>query len=318
MASPRDGVRGGPRLYGRRADLGVGTGRAPGHHGEILQGLFRDMDGRAVPGLVTVPLMCSGARAVFEPVPASTPGEAVRVWPRGRVRAAAAAESLLLHLHRVHGLPCLSGRLTIDARLPIGAGLGSSSADVHATLRAVLDAVHASAQDATLCRLAVSVEGASDPLAYMPRVVLFAQRLGHVIESLGPRLPALRVLSCRVAGEPVDTLRCAIPRDEDLPVYEELRARLRQAVERQDARGIGEVATMSAELNQVRLPRAQLPVLRAVAEAHGAVGVQVAHSGCVAGVMFDATDGDVTARVSSAARDLRRRGVELRGSFDVG
>lgn len=58
----------------------TGTGHAPCHHGELLQGVFLDADGRRCAGLVTLPMAGPGSRAEFLRRP-GTPAEALTVVP---------------------------------------------------------------------------------------------------------------------------------------------------------------------------------------------------------------------------------------------
>lgn len=296
--------------------VGVGHGSAPAHHGELLQGVFAD-GAEVRPALLTLPLRHVGSRATFTPTAADRSGR-VTVYPPDKTRARAAAEQLLQHLHTVHDAPPVSGALRLRSGVPVGLGLGSSSADVLAAMRAVIDALGLSASDRTLCQIAATVEGACDPLPHLPRTVLFAQRHGHVIEDFGTPLPPLVLLSCETGnGRPVETERCVIPDRGHLPDYERLRARVRRALASADAAALGAVATESAELNQERLPKAELRHLREASRRHGGVGVQVAHSGNVAGVLFCARSGDTADRLRRTAAWLESSGVRVRGWYDV-
>ena len=64
---------------------------------------------------------------------------------------------------------------------------------------------------------------------------------------------------------------------------------------------VGRGATLSAMAYQAVLPKPQLPEVLSIAEACGAVGVNVAHSGTVIGLLF-AQDGKHLDAVSSHAR----------------
>lgn len=292
----------------------VGHGSAWAHHGEILQGVFRGVDEAATPGLVTLPIARVASRAQFR----VGEGPGISVSPPDRVRARRAVMSLATHLHTSHGRPLLDGHLSIDTQAPVGAGLGSSSADVVAALRAVHDLVGHQSTASSLCRFAVAVEGASDPLAHAPRAVLFAQRAGGIIEDFATTLPAMIVVSCVLGdGAGVDTLACPPPHEDELGSYERLRARLRSALMAGNAREVGAVATASALANQARLPRPELPLLLRIAETVGAVGVQVAHSGCVAGLLFDARSAGHQARAGESLRLLAEAHIPVDGTWEV-
>ncbi|MYS11216.1 GHMP kinase, partial [Streptomyces sp. SID6041] len=117
------------------------------------------------------------------------------------------------------------------------------------------------------------------PLMLDARPVLFAQRQGRVLEVLGPALPSLVVVGCVLGGgAPVDTLALPVREasDTDVEEYERLRALLRGAVVRGDARLLARVATASARRGQRVLRHPEFDDLVAVARHTGAAGVQIA------------------------------------------
>src|SRR5262249_48106325 len=88
-----DVTRATPRPSAARGHSVVVTG----HHGEILQGVFEDTDGRAHRGLVTLrcPLFASKATFVRDTRPLRRVGAGVRVYPPTKWKAARAAELTL-------------------------------------------------------------------------------------------------------------------------------------------------------------------------------------------------------------------------------
>ncbi|WP_412538015.1 hypothetical protein R8Z50_19355 [Longispora sp. K20-0274] len=275
----------------------TGTGTAPCHHGELLQGVFADATGHRHRALVTLPMAAPRTRAAFTRRPDAAD---IVVHPPDRAKARAAA-ALTLAACAPHGPG--GGRLVLRGAVPVGLGMGSSSSDVIATIRAVAASCGRVLPAGTVARLAVRAEGASDPLMLAGGPVLFAQREGRVLEALGARLPPALVVGCLTGGgEPVDTL--ALPDvgcgAADLAEYARLRADLRHAVTAVDAGLLGRVATASARLNQRVLPRPELAVLLRIAARLDALGVQVAHSGSVAGLLFDPTRPDLVRRCRRA------------------
>ncbi|MGW8634941.1 GHMP family kinase ATP-binding protein [Streptomyces sp. NPDC055793] len=307
-----------PRATTRRATTdagpgdGVGTGHAACHHGEILQGVFLDERGRPCQALVTLPMNGPGSTAHFTPR-TGTPPDDVRVTPAGRTKARAAAVLALRECAARLSAATCGGVLTLTGDIPVGLGMGSSTSDVIATVRAVADAWGVRLPPRTIAGLAVRAEGASDPLMLAPGPpLLFAQREGRTLEALGPALPPAAVLGCALGGgAPVDTLALPAPAYDarDLDTYEHLRRMLRRAVSDGDSALLGRVATASARLGQRRLAHAEFPVLTRIADRAGAVGVQVAHSGNVAGVLFDPRAPGLNARLHRCARDLEREGI---------
>lgn len=294
----------------------IGVGHACGHHGELVQGVFLDDDGRPCRGLVTLPTPEPGTHAEYRRLP-EVPAGRIHVQPADRVKAArAAALAVDLCCARTDARPS-GGRLRLRGSLPVGLGMGSSSSDIVATIRAVAAAYRCLLSPPELARLAVRAETASDPLMHGPQPRLFAQREGRVLEDLGPALPPLVVLGCTTGGgAPVDTLSLRHQYHAgDVAGFERLRFRLRAAIADGDAARLGRVCTDSSLLNQRLLPKPELDTLRAAADAAGAVGVQVAHSGNVAGVLFDASGPDLPRRLHSCAARLRRAGVPVSRVF---
>jgi uncharacterized protein involved in propanediol utilization len=138
----------------------------------------------------------------------------------------------------------------------------------------------------------VLAECASDSIMIDDRVVLFAHRDGLVLETLGHRLPPILVVGCDTepGGDGVDTLSHRPAEYDQLEIgsFQVLRAALRRAIATDDVRLLGRVATASARINQRFLPKPVLDDLLALCRRLGGHGVQVAHSGTVAGLVFDA------------------------------
>jgi uncharacterized protein involved in propanediol utilization len=209
----------------------------------------------------------------------------------------------------------IAGRLEIECTVATGLGLGSSTSDVVAAIRAVC-AFHRTSLDAReVARLAIEAEGAADPLMFDGEVVLFAQRHGRVLESFGPWMPRYTLLSIdtdeSVGG--VDTLSLP-PRDysdAELSSIEAMVGRVRQAFTEHDAASIAAIATESAALNQRFLPLRHFQEIRDLANEFHALGVQISHSGTVAGVLFDEARGADAAHILARVRSLGLRPLGL-------
>ena len=297
------------------------TGRAGGHHGELLQGVFLDPDGRPQHGLVTLPVPGHAVQAVYVPDP-DAPHPAVTVDPADRRKAGRAARLAVTICARRAGVPACGGHLELRGTLPIGLGMGSSTSDVVAAIRAVAAAHTVVLTPAEIARLAVSVERASDPTMFDPQPMLFAQRRGRVLEVFGDALPPVVVVGCVTGGgRPVDTLTVATPALDvataDLDAFEDLRDLLRASVVRGDTVVLARVATASAQLHQERRPLPELELVSAIGDEVGACGVQVAHSGNVAGLLFDPRDPETSRRVERAVVALAAHGLEPAAPFTV-
>ncbi|MBO6720029.1 MAG: kinase [Rhizobiaceae bacterium] len=305
---------GGANGTGRQTErwLQVGVGRAMAHHGELLQGVFEGADGRLHRGLITLPLAAQQSLVTFWPA-----GEDdIRTRPADRGKAARAAALTLEHL----GFANVGGDLTIESDIPVGHGYGSSTADVMAAIRAAAAAAGATLRRSTICRLAVEAEGASDAIAYGDQTVLFAHREGRILEHFGGEYPPLVVVGFRTGGaRPIDTL--SLPRarydGQEIEQFRVLRGLASHAIRQQDPRLIGRVATASARISQHHLAKPRFEAVAELARAHGACGVQVAHSGTLMGVLFDADEGGVTTRTTALAKTLRQAGFKGIVTFAV-
>ncbi|MEG3626808.1 GHMP family kinase ATP-binding protein [Streptomyces poriticola] len=307
----------GPVAPGARPRDRAGTGHAACHHGEILQGVFLDERRRPCHGLVTLPMTGPGTRAAFRLLP-DTPPDQVAVTPAGRSKAARAAVLAVRECAaRRHEEPC-GGELRLSGDIPVGLGMGSSTSDVIATVRAVADSYGLRLPPETVARLAVRAEQASDPLMLDSGALLFAHREGRVLEVLGAALPPAVVVGCSLGGgTPVDTL--SLPARacgaHDLATYEHLRRMLRRAVADSDPALLGQVATASARLSQHTLRHEEFTGLTAIADRVGATGVQIAHSGNVAGILFDPATPGLNRRLHACTRALAGEGITPTRTF---
>lgn len=279
-----------------------GVGTAIAHHGELLQGVFEDENGRLHRGLVTLPLPGMISQATFIGAHPS----AVTVRPDGKAKASAAARLTLDHLAVAEG-----GALDIRSDIPIGQGYGSSTADVVAAIRAVAAAYGAHLVPSCVGRLAVAAEQASDAIVFDSHAILFAQREGIVLEDFGGALPPLLLIGSRAnGGLPIDTLNLPPARYDSLEIqqFRALRGLVAYAVRYQDPDCLGRAATASAWISQRRLPKQRFEQAIAIAQCAGACGVQVAHSGSLLGVLFDRAGKDLRQRAHRVAASLRRAG----------
>jgi uncharacterized protein involved in propanediol utilization len=282
-----------------------GIGVAGRHHGELLQGAVR-RNGELVRCLITLPIAGVGSSARYraEPVPLS-------VSPPFKLKSRRALELTLQFL----GEPA-SGLLDVQCAVATGLGLGSSSCDVVATIRAVCSAYGRLLDPRDIARLAAEAEGASDPLMF-DEMVLFAQRQGRVLKSLGPWVPPFTVLSIDtdLGAGGIDTLDFALPEytDAEVAAFEGLVDRARAAFKAQDAIAIAKISTESAALNQRFLPMRCFPEILELAAEYGALGVQISHSGTLAGVLFDA-DSKVQEAIEVMER-VRALGLRPVGTF---
>ncbi|HEX8558058.1 MAG TPA: hypothetical protein VF668_08160 [Pyrinomonadaceae bacterium] len=290
---------------GQRRHFRTGLGVAYGHHGELFQGVFQGRDKRLRRGLVTCPCGLFKSEATFR---ADTTG-VLEVEPAGRAKTLKAVRLALARAGKGH----FGGVLRLRSNIPPGWGLGSSTCDVTAAVRAVADAFGMKWTPHDVASLAVQAEIASDSIMFEEGVVLFAQREGAVIEDFGMPLPGLEVLGFNTdrTGDGVSTLDFSPARytSWEIEAFRPLVGLFRRAVQLQSARLLGQVATASAALNQQYLPKPHFERLKDIADASGAVGLQVAHTGTVVGLLFDPGDSFREARIQHARKMLGEVGI---------
>lgn len=285
-----------------------GRGTAHGHHGELLQGVF-ELSGSLHRGLVTLPcpMMSTEVRVqISEETPTWTVDPP---WKTKALLAARATADIL-------SAEAVGGRALVQSNIPTGLGMGSSTSDVIATIRAVLDAFGCRLPTGRIARIAVQVERAADPLMF-DRMLLFAHQEGLVLEDFHVRMPRAKVVGFAARPEPVDTLALTPARycPGEIESFRALRGMLRRGAVEGDVEALGRAATASARLNQRFLPVDKFSQLLQVKEDARAVGMQVAHSGSVAGFVFDAADPDLGRKTELAMRGLFRIGISRTWEF---
>ena len=251
-----------------------------GHHGEILQGVFYDSAGRKRRGLVTLPC------PVFKTVAwaGCRDDDRLEVVPKEKTNVRKALLLLFEHFSVRHA----GVSVRLQSNIPIGFGLGSSTADIVAAMRACADALALPVTNEQLFSFAVAAEEASDATMFSGNAHLVAHREGLVLEEFPAPLPTMGLISVNTApDQPVRTQHFPPARysPEEVQRLQNLRSHLRTALADRDPYAIGKVATKSALINQRRLPQTGLPEIVKLARNAGAYGVQVAHSGRMVGVL---------------------------------
>ncbi len=295
-----------------RLELCVGRGVGVGHHGEFLQGIFTDQHGAPCPALISVPFAEARSTAIFYP----EANRALRVSPTDRHKALHAVRSVLV----AQGWPKMGGKLIVQSKIQVGKGLGSSTADVVAAIRAAFAACgERKVPPHMLARLAVAAETASDGTMF-EECVLFAQRKARVLARFRAPLPPMFAVGVDMAPDQrVNTL--ALPHlswaDADVATYDALLSVFRQGMKIGDAGRIGFASTESARLHCVQRPLAALDDLIEIARRARAAGVQIAHSGTVASILFDARAQDHRQRARQAQRVIEEAGIAKGPVFRV-
>jgi len=294
-----------PNVAGESDGIGfrTGKGRSIAQHGELFQGQIEDENHQLRRCLMSLPCKALYAEADFVP---DTSGTFV-VTPSYKSKVKKAAELTREQLK----LPHLGGTIKVESTIPEAKGYGSSTADCIAAARSIADAVGHTWSEEQLAQLVVQAEVASDNFMFS-RAVLFAHREGVVLEDYAQHLPKLEVIGVDTSEDSyVDTLEHPPARYSwrQLQSFRTLTGALRRAIRLGDVRLLGRVATASAVINEHFLPKPKFREVLRTVESVGALGVAVAHSGTVLGVLFDPQDRELDRKSEQLGKGLRRLGV---------
>lgn len=257
--------------------VGSATVRAPGVCGELAQGMLGESY-----FLVTCPV------DFFARVRVDVYRDSAGInAPDDCPKSAAAVGRTLDFLGRND----LGAQVTVSNPIPRSKGFGSSSADLAAAIAATGLALDKDLTPEQIGNLALQVEPTDGVM--FPGITLIDHRAGTLVEELGAALP-MEIIALDFGGE-VDTVDFnqidrrhqwkSVQNETD----EALRL-VREGLKRRDVRLLGKGASRSAEAAQQILFKPRLPDVTAFARETGAVGVNVAHSGAVIGVLLDATE----------------------------
>lgn len=250
------------------------TAYVPGSCGELVQGLVEESY-----FLITCPIDKGSQVTVTL--------ERGKDYLKGPARRSKALQAVRLTLEF---LGIRAGALVeIENPLPVGKGLASSTADVAAAAAATALAAGRELTLEELARIVVQVEPSDG--VFLPGISLFEHISGKRWEYLGEP-PPLEVLIVDLGGV-VDTL--AFNRRQDLLELNRRKekwvreaARLvKDGLSQGNAALIAQGATLSAWANQTILPKEELPYIFDIALSCSALGVNVAHSGTVVGILYE-------------------------------
>jgi uncharacterized protein involved in propanediol utilization len=287
------------------AEVRTGVGASFGTFGELLQGALPGAGGDF---LVTLPIArWSTAEVVLDPGAAE-----LRVEPAGKHKALRVARGVLARHGARCGIRC-GGTLVVSSDLPEGKGMSSSSADLVATVRAVAGALEVAVTPQEMESYLRPIEP-TDGLMYRD-VVAFYHRKVRLHRPLGP-VPPLTVVGIDEGGQ-IDTVAYDASRPEVGPAqrreYRALLDRLATALADGDLTTVGSVATRSAVLNQERCYKRYLAPALEICRDLRALGVAVAHSGTMVGIMVSGDD----PRHAGKVADIVAAGTELAGAASV-
>ncbi|APG93351.1 threonine kinase in B12 biosynthesis (plasmid) [Sinorhizobium americanum] len=191
------------------------------------------------------------------------------------------------------------GILLLQSELPEGKGLASSSADLVAAARSIARCFKRTVRTSFVEKLMAEIEP-SDGVMY-PGVVAYQQRACSLLSFLG-QMPPLAIVGIDEGGT-VETVDYDQRRGEisasHRAEYQILLDHARIAIPRGDTAAIGRIATASARLHQERVPKEHLNSMLKASEATDALGVIVAHSGTMIGILLDRMAADFPRKLRS-------------------
>lgn len=248
------------------------TVRCPGSCGELVQGTTEGIN-----FLVTCPV------TVYSQVSVSL-STAQDDSTQAQVKTREAVRRTLQRL----ALPYQNVTVRVETKLPSGKGMASSSADISAACLATALATGHELSLEEICGIALDIEPTDG--IFLPGITLIDHVTGKLRRGLGDP-PALHIAIFDVGGE-VDTINFNQRTDlaelnlaKEAEVLQALQL-VEQGLLTGDCSMIGKGATISAMANQPILYKPSLEGIIQLSETFGALGVNVAHSGTVMGVLF--------------------------------
>lgn len=208
----------------------------------------------------------------------------------------------------------LGANFRIDSKIPLGKGMASSTADIGAVSLATAKALTAKSPKFTkaqktwrlgdflwrlgvkrkeissqeIVKIALSIEPTDGTL--FDGIVIFDHRNGTLFKFLG-KAPDMEILVIDLGGK-VDTLEfnkkdlAEINRQREGEVKEALKL-VEEGIREENPRLIAQGATISAFSNQRILYKPALDRIWKISQEAGALGINVAHSGTVVGILAE-------------------------------
>ncbi|NMB25796.1 MAG: hypothetical protein GX986_09735 [Firmicutes bacterium] len=202
--------------------------------------------------------------------------------------------------------------LEIESNIPLGKGMASSTADIGAALAATALALGQTPDPLEITKLAVQVEPTDSTL--FPQLTVFDHIKGNLHVPLGTP-PPLMIMAFDWGGQIASDnwYRAGyslLPRSKhQSSLAIEALELIRKGLVQQEAKILAAGATLSAFAHQSILHKEGLRELTRCASRQGALGVTVAHSGTVAGLIFPPVEAEYATAV---AQELNQAFPNLR------
>lgn len=241
--------------------------KVPGSCGELVQGMIED-----IPFLVTCPISMYAKASI------------TKYFSYLPYKARLARNRTLDYLNmKSYAKFCLTTELLT------GKGMASSSADIASICQLTALSCRTKLNQDEIAKIAATIEPTDG--VFCKGIVRYDHLNGSILENLG-LAPHIKILMFDCGGK-VDTLSFNRRKDlkklykENEPIVKDALDYLRIGFKEKNNKYIGKACVMSAYANQKILYKKQLEDIMFISERYGAVGVNVAHSGTVIGVLFD-------------------------------
>jgi L-threonine kinase len=241
--------------------------------------------------------------------PTDPSAQALTISPADRTKALAAFEMLSAEL----GLSSVGLAIDITSNIPVAKGHASSTADILAVALLCIQDAYPATPPPVAHALALSVARRLEYGDYLlhPGIASCAQRSQTLIAKYHTDLRWSIVGVDEGGWVRTEEFHREIPEDPGKArVYAQLFGELDAALLTNDGEAAADIATRSAELHNDRLPKKSLEDLMAVKNESGALGICVAHSGTLAGLIFSKHQTDHDFRVAESRRVLRSLGYD--------
>jgi len=280
-------------------------GLANGHAGEFLQGVLREGDGLRR-FLVSIPAPELHSQAIFS----ALDGDTLSVHPAWKKKALQAFT--LASVALTGSQP--TGTLELRSNIPVSRGLGSSTADCVAAIRAAANHAEKFISPAEIALIAHQAECFSDGTMFEDSLVIFDHCSGRSIAQIDAALPEFDIVIAEEIAAPTLILTDEFARpeysDAEIRNFAELLAELQLSLHTQDYKLLGNVAQASATINQRYLEKPLLERAIAIVQALSGIGVAIAHSGDVLILLF-ARNSLTTAKRAALSHQLQDAGLRI-------
>lgn len=245
--------------------------RCPASCGELIQGLIAGSE-----KLISLPINLYSTVTLFE-------GKSDRTSFKKSYQVL----ERVFEFYGYDSRECKNLTLSINSGIPLGKGMASSTADIAATILAGARYLGKAISTEDIARLSTKVEPTDS--VFFTNFTLF----NHINASYHRSydfMPEFKVLMLE-GNEIINTIEfrkinrenILLENKEDLDKALSL---FETGVNKKDLRMIGEAATISAFANQKILYKEHLEEIYDLSMKHNALGINVAHSGSVVGILY--------------------------------